>query len=346
MPRTRSLGWTELKIGILAVAAMAVTTVVIFMVSGEGGFFWQRYTLKTKFDNVAGLKPGAPVRVAGVEVGTVKGVAFNGTEVEVTFQLSRDMQPRITDKSTAMIGSISLLGEASLDLTVARDGTPVPEYGYVPSRRAPGQLADVAEGATKGLEQATQLIKDIRAGKGTVGKLFTDEALYREVQGFVDAAERVAQNLRAGRGTAGQLLTNETAYRNLESSLRNLQAITTRLNAGEGSLGQLMNNPAFANSLSSTTANIDTLTGRINRGEGTAGRLVTDPALYNRMNSVAERLETLTSRLNEGQGTAGQLLQDKKLYDNLNSAANEMRGLVSDIRKDPQKYLRVKVSIF
>jgi phospholipid/cholesterol/gamma-HCH transport system substrate-binding protein len=346
MPRTRSLGWTELKVGIVAVVAIAIATTVIFMVSGEGGFFWQRYTLKAKFDNVAGLKPGAPVRVAGVEVGTVKDVAFRGTEVELTFQLSRDMQPLITNRSTAMIGSVSLLGESSLDLTIARDGTPVPEYGYVPSRRAPGQLADVAEGATKSLEQATQLIKDIRAGKGTVGRLFTDEALYRDVQGFVDAAESVAKSLRAGRGTAGQLLNNDAVYRSLEASLRNLQSMTNRINAGEGSLGRLLNDPAFANSLTSTTANVDTLTGRINRGEGTAGKLVNDPALYNRMNSLAERLDTLTTRLNDGQGTAGQLLHDKELYDNLNSAANEMRGLVSDIRKDPQKYLRVKVSIF
>jgi phospholipid/cholesterol/gamma-HCH transport system substrate-binding protein len=346
MPRTRSLGWTELKIGILAVVAIAIATVVIFLVSGEGGFFWQRYTLKAKFDNVAGLKPGAPVRVAGVEVGTVKGVAFTGTDVDVTFQLSQDMQQLITTRSTALIGSVSLLGEASLDLTASKEGTPVPQYGYVPSRRTPGQLADVAESATKGLEQATQLIRDIRAGKGTVGRLFTDDALYKDVQGFVDAAESVAQNLRAGRGTAGKLLNDPSVYRNLEASLLNLQAITARLNAGEGSLGQLMNDPRFANSLSSTTANIDALTGRINRGEGTAGKLVTDPALYNRMNSVAERLEALTTRLNDGEGTAGQLLHDKQLYENLNSAANEMRGLVADIRKDPQKYLRVKVSIF
>jgi phospholipid/cholesterol/gamma-HCH transport system substrate-binding protein len=346
MPRTRSLGWAELKVGILAVAAIAVATVVIFMVSGEGGFFWQRYTLKAKFDNVAGLKPGAPVRVAGVEVGSVKGVAISGNEVEVTFQLSREMQPGITTHSVAVIGSVSLLGEASLDLTIARDGTPVPEYGYVPSRRTPGQLADVAEGATKSLEQATQLIKEIRAGKGTVGKLFTDEGLYRDVQGFVDAAENVAQSLRGGRGTLGQLLNNDAAYRTLEASLRNLQTMTARINAGEGSLGQLINDPAFAKSLTSTTANIDALTGRINRGDGTAGKLVTDPALYNRLNALAERLDTLTTRLNAGDGTAGQLLHDRQLYDNLNNAANEMRGLVSDIRKDPQKYLRVKVSIF
>ena len=48
----------------------------------------------------------------------------------------------------------------------------------------------------------------------------------------------------------------------------------------------------------------------------------------------------------EGKGSAGALLKDKQLYDNLNSAASELRGLVADIRKDPQKYLRVKVSLF
>ena len=73
-----------------------------------------------------------------------------------------------------------------------------------------------------------------------------------------------------------------------------------------------------------------------------AGRFVAQHV----MNSLAERLDTLTSRLNDGQGTAGQLLHDKQLYDNLNTAATELRGLVADIRKDPQKYLRVKVSIF
>lgn len=346
MPRTRSLHWTELKLGILAVLALALASVVIFLVSGEGGFFWQRYRLKAKFDNVIGLKSGAPVRVAGVEVGAVKSVEFNGVDVDVTFELSKQMQGRVTTDSIAAIGSVSLLGESALDLTPARTGRSLKQNEYVKSKRAPGQLADVTEGATRSLEQATLLIKDIRAGKGTVGKLFTDEALYKDVQGFVDAAETVAQNLRAGKGTIGRLMSDDTAYHDLEASLRNLQDMTARLNAGEGSLGHLLKDPAFATSLSSTTANIDTMTARINRGEGTAGKLVNDPALYNRMNSLAERLDALTGRLNEGEGTAGRLLHDKQLYENMNSAASELRGLVSDIRKDPQKYLRVKVSIF
>ncbi len=74
MPRTRSLAWSELKIGIVAVAAIALAVMLILAVGGQGGFTWQQYELKTKFADVQGLKSGAVVRVAGVEVGKVDDV--------------------------------------------------------------------------------------------------------------------------------------------------------------------------------------------------------------------------------------------------------------------------------
>lgn len=346
MPRTRSLGWSELKVGLMTLAAIGVAVTVIFLLSGEGGFFWQRYGLRAKFPNVAGLKTGAPVRVAGVEVGSVKSIVFNGVEVDVRFELSKEMQPRITDQSTAMIGSVSLLGEGALDVTPATSGTPIPPDGYVKTVRTPGQLADVSEQANQGLIQATELLKDIRAGKGTLGKLVTDEALYNEVTKFVDAANAVATNLRNGRGTLGKLANDDQAYDQLAASLKNLQEMTTRINNGEGSLGHLLKDEAFGNSLTSTTKNLDGITGRLNRGEGTAGKLLTDDALYKRLDTLSARLDDLTKRLTEGNGTAAQLINDRQLYDNLNKAVGELSGLLGDVRKDPQKYLRVKVSIF
>ena len=58
MPRTRSLAWSELKIGLLTLIAIVIAAGVIFLLSGEGGFFWQRYTLKAQFPNAGGLKTG------------------------------------------------------------------------------------------------------------------------------------------------------------------------------------------------------------------------------------------------------------------------------------------------
>jgi phospholipid/cholesterol/gamma-HCH transport system substrate-binding protein len=346
MPRTRSLAWAQLKIGVIAIIAIGLAIMMIFLVSGEGGMFWQQYSLKTVFTEIPGLKEGAPVRVAGVEVGSVSALDFIGDRVEVTMELSREHQPRITDTSTASLGSVSLLGEAAVDITASSGGTPIPEWGYVPTGRSVGSLSDVATQATRGLEEATKLIAGIREGRGTVGRLFTDEQLYREINQFVDAAENVARNLSEGRGTIGRLTSDPTAAKALEGSLRNLEAVTGRIRSGEGSLGRLLNDDALAKSLSSTTSNLDAVTGRLSRGEGTAGKLITDEALYNRLNSMADRLDKVTASLQAGEGTAGQLLQDKQLYENMNGAVGELRQLVRDIRADPRKYLNVRVSLF
>jgi phospholipid/cholesterol/gamma-HCH transport system substrate-binding protein len=96
----------------------------------------------------------------------------------------------------------------------------------------------------------------------------------------------------------------------------------------------------------STTKSLDQLTARMNRGEGTLGKMVTDPSLFNRLNAVSERLDKTLATLNDGQGTAGQLLRDKQLYENMNSAVKELRDLLAEVRKDPKRYLNLRVSIF
>ena len=73
---------------------------------------------------------------------------------------------------------------------------------------------------------------------------------------------------------------------------------------------------------------------------------MTDPALFNRLNSVTERLDQLVTKLNDGEGTAGQLLKDKQLYENMNKVGDRPAALIAEIKKDPKKYLNVKVSIF
>src|SRR5215471_8765993 len=166
MPRTRSLAWSELKIGVMAVLAIALTAVLVIAVGGASGFFWERYSLKTHFDNVLGLKSGAIVRVAGVEVGKVTKVELKGSAVEVDLSIKKENQSRITTDSRAAIGSLSLLGEPLIDVTPAATGTPLKDGDYLKSSKPAAQLSDVAGTAQEGLNEATALLKDIRAGRG------------------------------------------------------------------------------------------------------------------------------------------------------------------------------------
>jgi phospholipid/cholesterol/gamma-HCH transport system substrate-binding protein len=346
MPRTRSLAWSELKIGILAVAAIVLAVMLIIAVSGAAGFTWQRYELKTRFSDVMGLKSGAVVRVAGVEVGKVASVELSGADVEVVVEVKKGNEQRITTDSRAKIGSLSLLGEPVIDITPATTGTPLKDGDFIPSGRTPGQLADVAESARVSLDSVNAILQDIRAGKGTMGKIFTDDQLYKEITAFVSAAEGVTANLRDGRGTLGMLLKDPAAYQRLNASLESLQEITRGIRAGEGTLGRLATDDALAKSLSAASGNLEDVTGRLRRNDNTVGKLLTEKELYERFNSVAARVDTVVANLQKAEGTFGQLLQNKELYENINAAASEIRGLITDIRKDPKKYLNVRVSIF
>jgi phospholipid/cholesterol/gamma-HCH transport system substrate-binding protein len=346
MPRTRSLAWSELKLGVMTIAAVTVAAATIFLVMGGKGFWWQRYSLKTRFGNVQGLKPGAPVRVAGKEVGSVTDVDFAEGQVEVRLEVNREVQSLITDQSRATLGQVSLLGEGAVDITLSTRGTPIPPGGFVPSGKPAAALSDVTTQASEGIGELTGLIKDMREGRGSLGKFVTDEQLYNDLQQFVGAASEVTKTVREGRGTMGRLVNDPKIAASLEGSLNNLDEMTRRINAGHGSIGRLLNDETFSKSLSGATSNLQTLTERLNRGEGTAGKLITDPALFNQLKSLADRLDELTKGLNAGEGSLGQFVKDKRLYENMNAAVNDVRDLVAAIKKDPKKYLNLRMSVF
>ncbi len=352
MPRTRSLAWSELKVGVLSIIAVVITATTIVMLTGGRGFFWQRYSLKTRFGNIAGLKAGSPVRLAGVEVGSVQRVDLAAQQVEVTVEVNTKYRQQITTESRAVLGSISLLGESSVDISASSAGTPIPEWGFVPTGPPTLLLSDVTNSAGQGIEELTALLREMRAGKGTIGKLASDEQLYVELNQFVRSANDLTTGIKQGRGSIGKLMNDPKTAEALEASLRNVEDVTRRLSAGEGSLGKLLKDDSFSRSLTTATANLDTLVAKLNRGEGTAGKLLNDPALFERLNSMTQRLDELVTRLNNGDGTAGQLLKDKQLYENMNKTVNEVGSLVAElkeffaaVKKDPRKYLKINVGL-
>jgi phospholipid/cholesterol/gamma-HCH transport system substrate-binding protein len=346
MPRTRSLAWSELKLGVMTIAAVMLAAATIVLVMGGKGFWWQRYSLKALFSNVQGLKPGSPVRVAGKEIGTVMDVNFAGDQVEVVFQVNREVEDKITDRSRATIGSVSLLGEGAVDITLSPGGKPIPQWGYVPTGKEAAALSDLTTQASEGIGELTGLIKDVRDGRGSLGKFMTDQDLYNQLDRFIATAADVAKTIRDGKGSMGRFVNDPKIAMSLEGSLKNLEEMTRRINAGNGSIGKLLNDDTFSRSLSGATMNLQTLTERLNHGEGSAGKFMTDPALFNQLTSLADRLDKLTKGLNEGEGSLGQVLKDKRLYENMNAAVTDVRDLVAAIKKDPKKYLNVRVSIF
>jgi phospholipid/cholesterol/gamma-HCH transport system substrate-binding protein len=350
MEKSKTLTWTELRVGLVALASLLILAVTILYVGGGGGSpLAPKYQVRALMWDVNGLKAGAPVRVGGVEVGHVTRVEFAGAGaggmVEVGMRLDRRVKDRVTTKSEVTLGSLGLLGERAVDISAGIGGTPVEDGGYVSAAAFDpfkGLLSDASQSTT----HLRRILSRMDAGEGAVGRFLRDDELYQRMVDVSLRLEKVLDKLESSRGPLGRLVNDRALADSLAASARGLEAFATRLEAGQGTLGALSKDDALAADLKSLTSRLDDLLGRMQRGEGTAGRLVQDDSLYRRIDGASARLDSLLDRLDRGEGTAARLIRDPELYDGASTTLDELRSFISELRRDPRKYLRVKVSLF
>ena len=78
MPQRREIRWSELKVGLVALASVILLAITIFLITGQTGFFAETMALRTYTPDAGGLKSGGVVRLAGVDVGNVRSVGLSG----------------------------------------------------------------------------------------------------------------------------------------------------------------------------------------------------------------------------------------------------------------------------
>jgi phospholipid/cholesterol/gamma-HCH transport system substrate-binding protein len=349
MDRSKALTWTELRVGVVVIASLAILAATVLYIGGGGGTPWARkYTVRALMSDVNGLKPGAPVRLGGVEVGAVSRVELaSGGEgmVEVAMRLDRAVQGRITTHSRAALGSLGLLGEKAVDITAGSGGAPLEDGAFL-SSAAEDPFKGLLSDASDSTAHLKRILSRLDAGEGLFGKALRDEELYDRMLDVSVRLQNVLTRLESDRGPLGRLVNDDEMSRRMAASVRSLETIAARIERGEGPLGALAHDDAMAQELRSLTASLSEVAGQLKRGEGTAGRLLQDEALYEKLDRVSSRLDGAVAKLDNGEGTAGRLLNDAQLYENLDATARDLRGLIKDVRQDPKKYLRVKVSLF
>ncbi|MDR5732951.1 outer membrane lipid asymmetry maintenance protein MlaD [Caballeronia sp. LZ025] len=83
--------------------------------------FQQTYAVRLKFDNIGGLKPRAPVKSAGVTVGRVGSIGFDGNTYQAVVTIDIDKQYQFPKDSSAKILTSGLLGEQYIGLEPGGD---------------------------------------------------------------------------------------------------------------------------------------------------------------------------------------------------------------------------------
>jgi phospholipid/cholesterol/gamma-HCH transport system substrate-binding protein len=128
--------WTEIWVGAAVLAAAAVF--LGYALAHTGGLMGQAgYPLTAQFGDAGALAPGADVRVAGVKVGTVTGVALDPKTFQAKATIMIDKTIELPADSTVKITQDSLLGGEHLAV----------EPGGSLQNLKPGQAFENAQGA-------------------------------------------------------------------------------------------------------------------------------------------------------------------------------------------------------
>jgi phospholipid/cholesterol/gamma-HCH transport system substrate-binding protein len=358
MPERQRVTWAKLRVGTMVIASLTILAVGIFFISGEVGFLSRRYTVRAYMSSAGGIREGAQVRLAGIAVGNVEKIRISAypepeRAVELILRVTRTYQDQIRADSVATMETIGLLGESYVDISRGSRGQAVvPEGGVVKTseeadiKRVVQNANDVISNLRVLSAKLNDITGQIQSGKGSVGQLIYDPTVANRLNATLEGAQRVVNRVEGGEGTIGKLMADETLYQRTVATLDRLNQVIDEMQHGKGSVAKFISDPSVYDNVSRLVSRADTLVSNINNGQGTLGKLATDPQLYNRANDTFDRMDALTTRMEQGQGTLGKLSTDPTLYNNLSDSSQSLRDFLTEFKKNPKKYLTLKLKIF
>ncbi len=278
----------ETRLGIF-VALAVLAAVLIMETLGGPEWFRRGYHLNAEFNNVQDLKLGSQVKMAGVEIGKVEKIGLDETnnKVRITMKLRRAVIVR-TD-STATIKFTGLLGQNFVSVDFGTTTSPQAADGAMlatveqPDLSAMMQKIDNVASGVENLTKSftgvkiddllgplTDFIKansrpltatianfqavsaQIAEGKGTVGKMINDDALFNSLYNTATNLQDVGSDIKAtiadarglldqaktNNGTIGKLINDDKLYREAADAMSNLRQVL------EGILQQRKTHPA------------------------------------------------------------------------------------------------------
>jgi len=203
------------RLGAFIVATLAILVAGVFVIGSKQYLFSSTYQLKAQFDNVAGLDPGADVRVGGVHSGTVRSIMLPhrpGEKVTVLMDLGKSTHEIIKQDSVATIETEGMLGNQYMAISFGSVGKAEVRPGDTIASQAPLQMADMLSKASGILDSGQQAIQNmtqasanldsisgkIDRGQGTVGALVNDKQLYSNLTATTSALHNTAISAQAG----------------------------------------------------------------------------------------------------------------------------------------------------
>jgi phospholipid/cholesterol/gamma-HCH transport system substrate-binding protein len=357
MPSKERVQWSQLKVGILAVSAMVITGVLIFLLTSQSNLFGSDFHLTTYMEDSAGMVANDPVRENGILVGYIGSIKLSGSRdpkktIAIDMVVREQFLDQIPEDSKAAVSSANLLGSKFINITkglsprhVAPDG----EIQALPTQDIPQLLAQTTvllDQFQTIIGRVDGLLAVVENGQGNIGKLIKDDSLYNRADEIAAELDQLVKDVKNSNGTISHLLYDDQLYNDIRKPLQQISDMLAQVQAGKGTLGKAMYDPQIYDELRATSTEAKTLLANLNAGKGTAGKVLTDDEAYKQLVALSQKLNTTMDKIDSGQGTIGQLMVNPQLYDSLIGATREMDALLKAVRANPKKYLSIKLAIF
>jgi phospholipid/cholesterol/gamma-HCH transport system substrate-binding protein len=302
----------ETAVGVFAVIGMMLLVVIFFVLLQKEHAFEGRFRLVAVFDNVSGLKPGAAVQLAGIDIGSVESVQFNEeNRAEVVLLVRNRFRQRIYKDARASLATMGLLGDKFIVLT---SGTPaagaVEEEAVIATERYM-EIGDIMSEVRPALENIQQIV-------GNVSTFLTSlEAPVNQMEELLTSATEIAEQINVGEGTAGLLIKDPELYSRLvtliddsDQTVRELRTVAEDIRVASQELPELSSaaRRTLASAEQATSDFSDlVLSGRdiVKNAKAASEDL---PGLIKRADHVAANLEEITDNVRIGSDELPDLL--------------------------------------
>ncbi len=328
----------DFAVGAMFALAMLVLALAVMAVGGETGWLFDRVGYFVTFPNTDGLLVGAPVRMAGVQIGTVSGIQLSpdpsdsGIRVDVAVDVA--YAPRVREDSRATLRILQLLtNEKFVEILPGSTGSVLAPGSRIERQEETGVL-ERSQVIAEDLGEITVALKSIlgrlEQGDGLLGQMLSDPDFGRKgldaLGRTLENTERLTSDLLAGKGLVGRLLHDEQLAARLDRfsrSVEGLGALVERASAEGGTVDEFLavdgaGRQALAD-LSAAAATLRRLLQQVEDDAGLVGRLIGDPqysaALAEDAQATLANLAEITDKINRGDGTLGALVNERVLYD-------------------------------
>lgn len=328
---------TALRVGIFLATGLAVVMFAVSMLGAKSGLFEGKSILYAHFVDISGLVSGAPVRLAGLDVGTVKRITFDEDlskrEARVELSIKDRFMNRVRADSVAFIDSKGLLGDKLVNITIGTPAARELQDGDTIGTRPSPSIEALGSKVTQAVDSLTRVSDKV----GDLLDGLTDNQTRADMQSIVHSVAGILNGVQDGDGVAHRLIydpryADEVAgilrdtqgtIAQLRRAIEHVQSMAAAARTGPGALHELLYGESGGRtvaSLNEAAGELAALMHAVRNEPGLLHTLIYDEQsgqIMQQWSELSQRVNRLTREMEKGRGTLGALMVDPSVYEDM-----------------------------